>query len=219
MQLFFILLVAVVTSVRGGTPVNAGHHCTSTGGGFTCWNDRAIYSCYSSQKSATNCADSNGKKICLDNSNGWSTSSCTPVSYPPMSWNCWEGHQWDSSLYCQKCQKGRYRGYNGGLSVSRVHAQSIFCEACPIGKFSNQLGLRVCDACAKGQYQTSCEQGSADGVSTNSGCIQCKSCPKGYYQTATASSDCDSCAAGTFNNQNGRQNANDCRVCTAGEIS
>ena len=223
MQFFLILLAAVATTVRGGTVVDAGYHCSSVGSGFECRDSRAIYSCYASQKSMTNCQDTTGKKMCLDNGNSWpgtdSDSACTRVSSPLMYWNCWEGHQWSSNLYCSKCQKGRYRGYNGGGSFSRVHGQSIYCEACPVGRFSDQSGLRVCDECAKGQYQTSCEQGSTDGVDTNSGCRQCKSCPNGYYQSQNAQADCDQCVAGKYNNLNGQDNANDCTVCAAGKNS
>jgi len=219
LSLFLSCVALLATTVRGGTTVNVGHHCSSVGSGFECRNSRAIYSCYASQKTQVNCADTTGKKMCQDSSNGWSSTSCTRVSSPLMYWNCWEGHQWDSSLYCQKCQKGRYRGYNGGGSFSRVHGQQIFCEACPTGKFSDQLGLRVCDDCVPGKYQTSCEQGSVDGVSTNSGCRQCKSCPNGYYQSQNAQADCDQCVAGKYNNLNGQDNENDCTACAAGKNS
>jgi hypothetical protein len=80
-------------------------------------------------------------------------------------WGCWEGHELSlgSSITCNKCKKGRYRGQVADTNKAKIWGWNDNCDACPTGKFSNQEGLATCDDCATGQYQTACEAGSAVG--------------------------------------------------------
>ena len=214
-----IILALAVVCAQAGTPVTTGASCASAGSGLVCDAGRKLYRCYSSSFSNhAACQDTTGKKLCQDSGNGWTSSACTNVVNPLMYWNCYEGYQWDSSLYCQACKKGRYRGYNGDNSKARVFGLGIYCDACPMGKYANQEGLAVCDDCAAGKYQISCEQGSADGVSTNSGCVQCKNCPQGYYQGSNGAHNCQACGVGKQQGSTGKASSGDCTDCSPGKF-
>ena len=221
-MLFISLVFAILNNVNAGTVINDGHLCSKETSTMTCDDYYRVYTCdESTGTTGTNCKSSDNKKICVDNANGWSTNQCTRVSYgwTIKNWNCWEGHQWASDLRCSKCAKGRYRGYTGSANVAKMHNQPLFCSACPEGTYSNQEGLALCDNCLAGKYQTSCEQGSTDGVTTNAGCRQCKTCPQGWWQDQPKASTCKQCGVGTYNDQNGRTNENaDCHECQAGEL-
>jgi hypothetical protein len=69
------------------------------------------------------------------------------------------------TYYCHACRPGTYLSYKNG--------QFAFCEACPIGRYSQQ------------------------------GAFVCSLCPAGYASSSTSSAYCEPCNVGSFNSIEG----------------
>lgn len=100
------------------------------------------------------------------------------------------------STFCNPCARGKYKG-DGGAGR---------CDACPVGKYEDQIASVICDNCGPGQIA----QGTEQSV--------CSNCTIGKYQDEYGTTECKTCAAGqssitTFGGPTG------CYSCPEGETT
>ena len=71
---------------------------------------------------------------------------------------------------------------------------------------ADKPGSTMCQPCQAGQFGVNCDHvrrgGTANGGDED--VSQCDACPVGYSQDQNASAACISCAAGRFENNNGK---------------
>lgn len=123
--------------------------------------------------------------------------------------------------YCELCPNGKYGYENGSASLSD-------CAVCSPGKYV-EYGMRKCESCAAGTFQTqsfasSCVKCSAGEYTSGVGWPQeCPPCAPGKYQNrtgATACLECRTCAAGNFRWRgcNGTMDTTACQGCRTGGV-
>jgi hypothetical protein len=213
----------------------------SCSAGGTVYCDAALkrYSCYAAitghwttgpqytdfSYTQSQCVNKNNDQICMVTGASSAGSCITSIatyrnnyqnSNPTLQFYqaCWEGHETGTNLVCTPCKQGRYRGNTD--TNTHVVDVGVFCRSCPAGYFAAGTAYKICDACAKGQFQTSCSKEDADSNGSNDGCIRCKNCPAGKYQDQTGSSLCINCDKGKFSSEIGQQAASTCSACQAG---
>ena len=130
---------------------------------------------------------------------------------------CWEGYETGTTLVCEPCSEGRFRG-NTDTSTHLVDA-GVFCRSCLPGFYAAGKAYKECDACATGQYQTSCSKDDNDSNGKNDGCTRCKNCQAGRYQTLSGKASCVACAKGMYSADIGASLSTSCKDCDAGYYS
>ena len=107
-------------------------------------------------------------------------------------------------LFC--CNPGTF--YNSsrgrkfvGYSIADL-PQEFICDSCPIGKFTNSVGIdNSCKSCPIGYHQN------------ERGLQYCFKCPAGKYVNEQGSPECFQCSVNDFQNSPGK---NFCKSCPAG---
>ena len=124
------------------------------------------------------------------------------------------------NVECQKCPKGFFNSDKGDTRIDIKHADceqcsiaegfvadntgSMFCDVCPIGKFTTNDLSNPCANCLVGKMGTS--------VSAISNFRICVQCPLGYSQAVIGLPSCVKCIPGKYQNVRGQADCVECAI-------
>ena len=118
---------------------------------------------------------------------------------------------------CVNCPQGKFSEKVG----------VVVCQKCPMGKYSNgdgQISDSTCKDCGRGKYldeegKTSCLDCEAGKYQTDQGNTICLDCEAGKYQTEHGAEECFECAAGKYSEILAARDPSTCLNCTQNSVS
>ena len=130
----------------------------------------------------------------------------------------------EGNTACELCDLGKYQNEESGQAS---------CKSCAEGKYTPTTGSRMCFDCPLGTYApnqehsaTTCTACAAGKYSASPGATECESCAQGGYcpapadgKLATSPLVYQQCPAGTWNEEEGSYERNDCKGCVAGKAN
>lgn len=134
------------------------------------------------------------------------SASCAPCPSGTYSEFTMDRYSLVGATSCSNCPVGRYLS-DDGVDASKHDSQDD-CEACPPGRFGDEVGASACKLCAEGKYSSEpesifCVSAEPGYFVSGSGSSVHLPCPAGRYSVGEAGF-CDACPPGTYQSRSGQ---------------